>query len=165
MENPRIQRTSPVLIEYFEQTPSIASEAAWSPLSDSWPDVEAQAPHFSLVVPGRPQGFQSKATKWNKQSAKAFNWAKKVRGVLRASTGRECLPVVPGACWHIISMAWFPDRRHCDPENVHKLAKDALFYKSGGGKDKVTSGWYGPPELDKEAPRVSLMGWWFGWVY
>ena len=53
------------------------------------------------------------------------------------------------------TVSWFPTKVHADPENVHKLCKDALFKGAKRG-DKNTGGLYLPPHYDKENPRVDV---------
>lgn len=63
------------------------------------------------------------------------------------------------------TIAYFTNGVHCDPENVHKLVKDSLFYtppeegknkKKKRGSDKYTGGFYDDPLYDKDNPRVEI---------
>ena len=128
---------------------------------------EMSQPDLELVVAGRPLGFKAGLVRkgWNKTSKKIWEYAKSIRGELKRQYGVDCLPAEKGMAWHFFTVAFFPDMRHTDPENVHKLAKDALFYRSGGLQDKVTSGSYHPPLLDRQEPRLELQGWYYRWDY
>lgn len=57
------------------------------------------------------------------------------------------------------SEAWFGSGRHCDPENTHKLCKDALFYLCPGPKDKHTGGAFAGPLYDLTNPRTEVRVW------
>lgn len=56
------------------------------------------------------------------------------------------------------TVAYFVNGIHPDPENVHKLTKDALFWKVRGG-DKWTGGVYVPPRYSREQPRTEVFVW------
>lgn len=55
----------------------------------------------------------------------------------------------------IETAAYFQNKRHPDPENVHKAVVDALFYKSDTG-DKYTGGKFEIPQYDPDHPRVEI---------
>lgn len=124
-------------------------------------------PHFELVIEGNPVGFTATARRnsWNKRALAATSWKKLIQAELERLYGADALPCRTGSAWHVVSHAYFCRLNHCDPENAHKLAKDALFYRSGGPQDKVTSGSYAPPLRDRERPRLVLQGWWYRWDY
>ena len=53
----------------------------------------------------------------------------------------------------VITMAYFRDHRHGDPESIHKAIKDALWPARDGG-DKYTGGSYSEPRYAPASPRV-----------
>jgi hypothetical protein len=59
---------------------------------------------------------------------------------------------------YIGTIAYFVNGIHPDPENVHKLVKDALFWKVVGG-DKWTGGVYLPPRYSRIDPRTEVFVW------
>jgi len=125
-----------------------------------------------FVVSGPPVGYTATTTrgKWNADFQKYANYAKFVRAcALRAGIklplfASEKKPLI------IKTIAYFPNRRHCDPGNVQKGICDALFYDEFGindvpakkrrsrkGNDKFTGGSFPPPRYDKKNPRVIVI--------
>ena len=110
---------------------------------------------YSFVIPGNPCGFIAYAKAKNPKNFKVWNYAKFVRQAAADAGIQVPLLADKDMPLHITTRAYFRDGRHCDPENVHKLVKDALFYKSPGG-DKYTAGCYPSPLYDRENPRVEV---------
>ena len=119
---------------------------------------------FEFVVPGPPNGYYAKGKYPNWKRLNEYHaWCDVVRtaavvaGVALPLVATEAVPL------HIHTIAYFDTRVHHDPENIHKGAKDALFYPMGGVKrkgsaDKHTGGTYAPPLYDKD-PRVEVWIW------
>lgn len=63
--------------------------------------------------------------------------------------GTEAHPIM------IRTRAYFRDRRHGDPESIHRAVKDALWPHKNGG-DKYTGGSYDFPLYDPDDPRVEV---------
>jgi hypothetical protein len=124
---------------------------------------------YTFTVPGNPSGYVAYAKGKNPTNFKAWNYAKLVRRiasengvpfrrVIKDNGDEDILLnlVADKKCpLHIHTRAYFKNGTHCDPENVHKLVKDAIFYKARGG-DKYTAGCYPSPLYDKENPRVEV---------
>jgi hypothetical protein len=129
-------------------------------------------PTLRFVVMGRPHGFVASGHRhWSRRTGKAWTYAKKVRATLKAhieGEGNEIQEPVSEDGVHLMAnkeaplrvgtVAHFVNGTHPDPENVHKLVKDALFHKAPGG-DKYTAGLYAEPRYDKELPRVEVLVW------
>ena len=112
----------------------------------------AISPSSSFVVEGPPVGFiAAGSNKWSKRTSKVWLYADKVR---KAYTG-EPLLATKEQPFFFFTRCFFRNGTHPDPENVHKLVKDALFHKVRLG-DKYTGGAYLPPLYDKENPRVEI---------
>lgn len=140
-------------------------------------------PLFEFKVLGDPRGFLV-SRGFNKASRKAWAWAKTVRRAALPSFSkawqelcsveylykkngdlkeeRISFPFLAtsreGARYFVQTVAFFRNGTHADPENVHKLLKDSLFYKVKRG-DKYTGGIYADPIYDKENPRVEVWVW------
>lgn len=145
-------------------------------LVPAWVDVWGP-PALSFVVPGDPVGYVAAGGHhWHRRTSKAWRWASAVRMALLGQLAQtpnpdEHVAIVgnpdqPGAKLmatkltplHIGTVAYFQNGKHPDPENVHKLVKDALFHKVKGG-DKWTGGIYLPPLYDPEVPRTEVFVW------
>lgn len=115
---------------------------------------------FCFTVPGDPVGFVSSGKKtWSKRQGKAWAYATYVRKCAPQHILEFCKHAGPGTPQYVRTVAYFRTGVHPDPENVHKLCKDALYYDTKGG-DKHTGGCYAPPEYvcleADEEPRVEI---------
>jgi hypothetical protein len=120
-------------------------------------------PLYHLVLEGEPRGFTTSRTH-NPASKRAWVWAKQLRSLLEHETDRRYLEATKEHPLFFFTEAWYGSGVHCDPENTHKLVKDALFYEApkGSAKDKFTSGIYSGPLQDKLRPRVEVKVWRLG---
>ncbi len=147
--------------------PPLACPQAWF---DTW-----GPPGLAFVVLGTPRGYVAAGSHhWTKRSSHAWTWCVQVRcsllEQLTKAPPKDVRVVLdeerPGAklmaskteALHIGTVAYFVTGNHPDPENIHKLAKDALFYKVKGG-DKWTGGIYTTPRYDPECPRTEVFVW------
>ena len=123
-------------------------------------------PEYMLELEGAPQGFTvtRKTGKKSKQALRAHSWAKLVRVALEHEYGVNHLVATPENPIYIHTQAWYPSKVHCDPENTHKLAKDAIFYLAPKGSrgDKYTAGSYEGPMYDSVNPRMIMHMWRLG---
>jgi len=147
---------------------------------DNWVATYGK-PVLHFTVQGPPCGFISSGSRnWSKRQAKAWAYASDVRSaLLEYLMGDEVevdhrgeLATQPVTCdgekatliaskkrpLFIGTVATFVNGVHPDPENVHKLVKDALFHKVKGG-DKWTGGVYDHPRYDKDEPGVEVLVW------
>ena len=123
-----------------------------------------------VVIGGKPVGYYSHGLVPNQDRARAYHdYNQKLiqQLALQRIQRPQATPQSPSC---IITRAWYPDFTGCDPENVHKGIKDALFYLSKDEKiiarlrkepvygDKYTYGAYYPYAVDKDSPRVEV--WW-----
>jgi hypothetical protein len=113
---------------------------------------------------GDPRGFtvarQRRGAR--KSDQLSMNWAKLFRQEFADDFGVDHLIATKVEPLFIYTEAYFRGGVHCDPENVHKLAKDSLFYNTPAGKgaaDKYTGGCYAGPLYDKENPRTDMFIW------
>lgn len=142
----------------------------------AWVDVWG-TPALAFVVPGAPVGYVAAPSPVRSaRKNRAWRYASDVRIELMGQLARTpCTapyivivgePGHPGARLtatkatplHIGTTAYFVNGTHPDPENVHKLAKDALFWKVKGG-DKWTGGIYLPPRYSRTDPRTEVFVW------
>lgn len=105
-----------------------------------------------------PLGHTSGHDKRNPAFRKSAAYSKYVREFFQHETGLDGLTATKDAPLFIYTRAFYQNGKHCDPENTHKLIKDAVFYE-GGSDDKHTGGAYSPPLIDKENPRVEIVVW------
>ena len=117
---------------------------------------------ISFTIPGPPKGFISGAKFWTAKTAPSRLYSKHIREVA-ANYISLPLQASKDAPIYLDTIAYFPSGVHCEPENVHKLVKDSLFYieknpvkKTKRGSDKYTGGMYLDPCYDKENPRVEV---------
>lgn len=117
-------------------------------------------PTWRLTLPGPPRGF-TVSRGYNKSSAPSFAWATELQRLLDHHYQVDYLVASEDHPIFFYTEAWFCDGRHPDPENVGKLARDALFYHSppGSGKDKYTGGAHAGPLYDKLHPRTEIYAW------
>lgn len=121
----------------------------------------------SFTVYGIPVGYveYSKGARVSAQVARYWAYLKLVREIAIEEGLTIPLIATEEAPLYIYTEAYFPNRRHSDPENVHKGLKDALFYrkklpsffpkpKTKFWADKYTCGTYELPLYDKESPRA-----------
>lgn len=117
-------------------------------------------PKYELIHEEIPRGFTVSRTH-DKYSKRSFEWAKSIRTLLDHEYDIDHLLASEALPMLFYTEAWFGSGVHCDPENVQKLAKDALFYLSpaGSGQDKFTAGVYAGPLYDKSRPRTEIFAW------
>lgn len=116
-------------------------------------------PSVAFTVPGKPVGFVATGNRhWSKRSKKVWEYAGAVRKSLEKVYGNPHLSASKGNEVFVGTVAVFANGTHPDPENVHKLVKDAMFHKQPGG-DKYTGGIYAPPMYDKNDPHVRVLVW------
>lgn len=108
-------------------------------------------------VPGTPQRF---IAAWHKSS-----WSTRRMYADKAKLVRECAAVVGASGLvateelplYVHTRAFFRNRRHADPENIHKFIVDALMYGKSQARDKFTGGAFTPPRYDEDDPRVEVV--------
>lgn len=129
-----------------------------------------------FIVPGRPVGYTATTHygKWNQSFRKYAAYAKLVRECAREAGIKLPLGATEKHPLIVKTIAYFPNRVHCDPGNVQKGVCDALFYDEAGvmtrkkgkkkakrrtkkGDDKFTGGAFPPPRYDKDNPRVIVI--------
>jgi len=117
-------------------------------------------PVHEIVYEAEPKGFSVSRSR-NKYANRAWEWARGLRGQFEHEFDIDHLVATEKAPIYIHTEAWYGTGTHCDPENTHKLAKDALFYKTPKGfhADKFTTGSYAGPLYDKFKPRLVLLVW------
>lgn len=132
-------------------------------------------PMIRFTVEGPPVGFVSSGSRnWTGRQTKAWEYARSVRAALlqflmttedsvsgveiESSEEKATLRADKLHPLFIGTVAYFRNGVHPDPENTHKLVKDALFHKVPGG-DKWTGGVYEKPHYDKLHPRVEVCVW------
>lgn len=118
-------------------------------------------PTWRLTYPGHPRGFTVARHARDKRSRVIADWCLGLRTLLDHHYEVDHLLASEQFPIFIHTEAWFESRRHCDPENVGKLARDVMFYLSprGSGKDKYTGGSHAGPLYDKLQPRTELWMW------
>lgn len=110
-------------------------------------------PALDIRIDGDPRGFVASGHRhWSKRTGKSWLWAREVRRQSGTLSANKDAPLIIG------TVAVFQNGTHPDPENVHKLAKDAVFHRAKCG-DKHTGGVYAPPLYDKDAPHLRLLAW------
>lgn len=115
-------------------------------------------PHLKFSIFGDPVGFVITNGKFSKKSRRVWDYMQGIQDEMKdLGIFDEC---VCSRDTHVfvITESYFRNGTHPDPENVHKLVKDAMFYKKPLG-DKYTGGFYLSPVYDKENPRVEVMAW------
>lgn len=111
-----------------------------------------------LIIYADPVGYYSSTRRgqWIDPRAKKYHaWSKLVRDLSEARGLRLPLQAAEDVEVEVETQAYFRNRTHPDPENVHKGIVDALFY--GGKGDKYTGGKYGWPRYDADQPRVEVI--------
>ena len=113
---------------------------------------------IAFTVPGNPVPFLSGAAhqKWKRREVYA-EYCKAVRMIaLFAGVGHK-LTITEDAPLYFHTRAFFRNRNHGDPENIHKAVVDAICYKAKGKRDKYTGGAFLPPRYDEKDPRVEIV--------
>lgn len=128
---------------------------------------------YRFVIPGKAVGYvaTTKKSKFSKEYRRYADYAAEVRRY--ASAAGVPVPLFADEENQLIvkTIAYFPNRVHCDPGNVQKGVCDALFYDeaakeiakalgtrgTGKGDDKQTGGSFPPPRYDKANPRVVVI--------
>jgi len=128
---------------------------------------------YRFVVPGKAVGYvaTTRKSKFTKEYRRYAEYAAEVRRY--ASAAGVPVPLFADEENQLIvkTIAYFPNRVHCDPGNVQKGICDALFYDeaakevakalgkrgTGKGDDKHTGGAFPPPRYDKKNPRVVVI--------
>ncbi len=129
---------------------------------------------YRFIVPGKPVGYLAITgkQKWTKEYQRFANYAKKVR--MYAERAGVPIPLYADEENQIIvkTIAYYPNRVHCDAPNTNKGVCDALFYDeeaaalaklmgkkkaTGKGDDKYAGAIAPPPRYDKENPRCVVI--------
>lgn len=111
---------------------------------------------ISFVVPGHPFPFLSGKQRWDRRR-KYNEYCKSVRIIAACAGVRSKLTITEEAPLYFHTRAFFKNRSHGDPENIHKAIVDAVCYASKGKKDKYTGGCFIPPRYDARNPRVEVV--------
>jgi hypothetical protein len=117
-------------------------------------------PTIRFVVEGKQYGFVSGNNKWNRRTKGPREWCDVVREAAQKAGFPKPEHIVTSKTSpiYVVTESFFESNNHPDPENVHKLIKDALFYKAKNG-DKFTGGAYEAPTYDEESPRTEVSIW------
>ena len=129
---------------------------------------------YRFIVPGKPAGYLAITgkQKWTKEYQRFADYAKKVR--MYAERAGVPIPLYADEENQIIvkTIAYYPNRDHCDAPNTNKGVCDALFYDeeaaaiaklmgkkkaTGKGDDKYAGAIAPPPRYDKENPRCVVI--------
>ncbi len=124
---------------------------------------------YRFIVPGKAVGYitTTRNSKWSPEYKKFSEYAKFVRQC--ADRAGVPLPLYADEENQIIvkTIAYFPNRVHCDAPNVTKGICDALFYDelakklgkrgTSKGDDKYAGATCPPPRYSKEKPRVIVI--------
>ncbi len=117
-------------------------------------------PDYEITVPGQPRGFTvARKKERTPGTAKSYLWAQTARTILSHVYDIDCLEALEDRPMIFYTEAWFESGNHADPENVQKLAKDALFYLSPHPKDKYTAGFHCGPLYHLVKPRTEIKIW------
>ena len=115
----------------------------------------------AFTIPGHPVPFLVGVRHQTRKRRDAYkDYCEAVRLVARLA-GIKDIKITAEAPLHFHTRAFFENKRHGDPENIHKAIVDAICYKEEGGKggkqDKYTGGCFCPPRYDKRNPRVEVV--------
>ena len=114
---------------------------------------------IEFTIRGKPVPFIAHWDKAAPATRKRYiEWCKTVQNYAMVA-GFRFEPPTERSPLYAHTRAWFPDRRHGDPENIHKSVVDALFYRKGEGSkgDKYTGGFFDAPRYDAHNPRVQVV--------
>ena len=115
---------------------------------------------ISFTVPGHPVPFLVGVRHQTKKRREAYGeFCDRVRMFARLA-GVQDIEITPEAPLHFHTRAFFKDRNHGDPENIHKGVVDAICYTAHGKskkRDKYTGGAFSVPRYDKKEPRVEVV--------
>lgn len=137
----------------------LASANPYAQVLDSLTQLFGE-PEFDMTILGPPRGFTvARKRERSPGTQRAYLWAGEVRAMLDHVYGVDHLKSTETEPLFFWTEAWFGSRRHCDPENTHKLLKDSLFYLDRGLKDKYTGGVFAGPLYDLSAPRTVVKIW------
>ena len=129
---------------------------------------------YRFIVPGKPFGYLAITgkQKWTKEYQRFADYAKKVR--MYAERAGVPIPLYADEENQIIvkTIAYYPNRVHCDAPNTNKGVCDALFYDeeavalaklmgkkkaTGKGDDKYAGCIAPPPRYNKDNPRCVVI--------
>ena len=114
----------------------------------------------AFTVPGHPVPFLVGVRHQSRKRREAYeDYCGRVRMFARLA-GIKDIEITAEAPLHFHTRAFFENRRHGDPENIHKAIVDAICYTEGGkrsAKDKHTGGAFTSPRYDKKNPRVEVV--------
>lgn len=115
---------------------------------------------ITFTVPGHPVPFLVGVRHQSRKRRDAYeDYCARVRMFARLA-GVKGIAITAETPLHFHTCAFFENRRHGDPENIHKAVVDAICYNPEGGKggkqDKWTGGSFTPPRYDAKNPRVEV---------
>ena len=117
-------------------------------------------PAYELLLPGPPRGFTvARKTEGSPTAMRSRLWAREAQAMLDHEYSEFFVSATKDSPLFFFTQAWFGSGRHCDPENTHKLLKDALFRHGEGLKDKYTARAFAGPLYDLLQPRTEVYIW------
>lgn len=115
----------------------------------------------AFTVPGHPVPFLVGVRHQSKKRRQVYESYRDVVRMFAWLAGVRNIKITAKAPLHFHTRAFFENRKHGDPENIHKAIVDAICYTESGGKqskrDKYTGGAFTPPRYDKKNPRVEVV--------
>lgn len=116
---------------------------------------------IAFTVLGQPVPFLVGVRHQTKKRVQKYEDYRDTVRMFAREAGIRNIKITAEAPLYFHTRAFFKNRVHGDPENIHKAIVDAVCYNPDGGKgsrsDKFTGGAFAPPRYDKKNPRVEVV--------